>query len=629
MRKEETVGFLKNIAPFHTLGEADLHDISGYMTEESFAPKDIIIKQGMHGLNFYIIKSGLVRVYIPDKEGNEEIRAFMGEGDCFGEMSLLNNKPTSANVQVMENTVCLIYAKEPFLKMVARYPSFMDFFNQVLMHRTRNTHQEFLSKESHITQVESYLYSKQVKDMMSAARGFVSEKSPISDVAKEILHSRMGPHIVVDDRGNPRGLIGIYTIARAMLFEGAGANEPVGGIVEKEYHSIDSNAYFFDALHCMIKHRTNALVVTEEDRLKGVLTGFDLLRFRGRETLSLLRNIDNAADFYQLNIMRGEVEKVLRELMADGALASHACKIVSEFNDKVVKKVIAFAGEVCGPAPCAYAWLGLGSEGRAEQTLFTDQDNAIIFSQGSSNGAAEYFKKFSVVVVNGLHRCGIPLCKADMMASNPKFFGDLEQWKARTTKWIMSGNLDEKDLMDCIVFLDFRVLHGEAGLGKELRSHVINTIREYPSFLRFLAQTVTSISIPIGFFKNFIVEKSGQYKDRLDLKLYGLVPLITSVKILALQHGITETNTLERIRALNQLGVITADQTEALLQAFETFLTLKIRNNLSDIDQGTSFSNHVKPAELLTRQKQILKEAFWAVSELQKKMTAGTALPLF
>ena len=626
VKAEETVVLLKNIAPFHTLDETELNDIARNMTEENFFPKDFIIKQGMHGLIFYIIKSGLVRVYTQNREGNEEVLAFLGEGDCFGEMSLLTNKPTNANVQTMESTACLMYAKERFLNMVERYPAFMDFFNQMVMHRTKNTHQEFLSRESHVTQVEPYLYNKQVKDMMSVKRGFVSEKSLIRDVAKEISQNRMGPRIAVDDQGNPKGLVGIYTIVNSMLFEGAAPDDSVGYIVEKEFHSIDCNSYFFDALHCMIKNKTNALVVTEEDRLKGVITGSDLLRFRGRETLSLLRNIENAPDLYQLNLMRGEVEKVLRELMADGALASHACKIVSEFNDKVVKRVIALAGEKCGFPPCAYAWLGLGSEGREEQTLFTDQDNAIIFDHRPSDGVAEYFRKFSDIVVNGLNQCGIPSCKGDVMATNPKFFGNGEEWKARTSKWIMSQCLEEKEIMFANVFLDFRSLHGEAALEKELRMHVLNLIKENPFFLKFLTQTIVSIPMPIGFFKNFIVEKSGKHKDRLDLKLHGLVPLITCVKIMALQRGITETNTLKRIKELGRLRAITDDQQDALVQAFETFLTLKIRNNLADIDQGKSFGNHVKPAELPTRQKQMLKEAFWAVSELQKTMTVDGML---
>ena len=630
MKEEETVAFLKSIAPFHALDETDLNEIAKHMTEENFYPKDFIIKQGMHGVNFYIIKSGLAKVYMQDSKGNEKLLAFMGEGDCFGEISLMTNKPTTANVQTMENTLCLICTKERFLTMIERYPAFVDFFNQLLMQRTKNTYKEFLLKESHITQVEPYLYSKQVKDMISAKRGTVNDKSLIRDVAADILRNRTGPHIVVDDQRNPKGLVGIHTIVNSILFHGVHPDEPVGNIVEKDFYSIDCNSYFFDALHCMIKNKTNTLVVTEDNRLKGILTGFDLLRFRGRETLSLLRNIENAPDLFQLNIMRGEVEKVLRELMADGAHASHACKIISEFNDKIVKKVIAFAVEVCGEPPCAHAWLGLGSEGRREQTLFTDQDNAIIFANRHSKGAADYFKKFSDFVINGLTQCGISPCKGEVMATNPKFFGDLEEWKIRTSEWLTSQSLEEKESMFANVFLDFRSLHGKPSLEMELRAHVLKCIKENSFFLKFLTQSIIAIPTPIGFFNNFIVEKSGEHKACLNVKLHGLVPLTTCVKIMTLQHGIAETNTLERITALGHLGVITAAQQEMLVQAFESLLTLKIRNNLADIEQGKSFGNHVKPSDLSTRQKQILKEAFWAVSELKQtmKLAGGMSITL-
>lgn len=623
MKAEETVAFLKSIAPYHALDETGLHEIARNMMEESFGPKVFVIKQGTHNLNFYIIKSGLVKAYTHNREGNEEIYAFLGEGDCFGEISLLTNIPTTANVQTMENTVCLIYSKERFLKMVQRYPAFMDFFNQMVMHRTKNSHWEFLAKESHVTQVEPYLYNKKVRDMMSAKHSFVSEKSLIKDVATDILRNRTGPHIVVDGQGNPKGLVGIYTIANSMLLGASAPDDPVEAITEKEFYSIECERYFFDALHCMIKNKTNALVVTEEGHLKGVITGFDLLRFRGREALSLLRNIENAPDLVQLNLMRGEVEKVLRELMADGALASHACKIVSEFNDKIVKRVITLAEEICGPPPCSYAWLGLGSEGREEQTLLTDQDNAIIFAQCPSDGVAEYFRNLSDIVVKGLNECGNPFCKGGLMATNSKLFGDAEEWKARTSKWIASQNLEEKELLFANVFMDFRSLDGDANLEKDLRRHVFTLVNENPFFLKFLTQHVVSIPMPIGFFKNFIVEKSGAHKDRLDLKLHGLMPLINCVKILSLKNGVAVTNTLERIKALAQMRVITTDQKEALVHAFETFLTLKIRNNLTDIDHAKSFGNHIKPAELSTRQKQLLKEAFWAVSELKKTMAIG------
>jgi CBS domain-containing protein len=350
-----------------------------------------------------------------------------------------------------------------------------------------------------------------------------------------------------------------------------------------------------------------------------MLTAFDLFGFRDSEVLSLMRNIEDAADLSQLNLMRREVEKLLRVLIPGGAMTSRACKIVSEFNDKVVKRVIQFAEDACGQSPYPFAWLGLGSEGRREQTLFTDQDNAIIFADCASDHTHEYFKRLSERIVQGLNECGIPLCKGNVMATNPKFFGSLSQWKDRTASWISNTYANEAELMDTYVFLDFRSIHGDQALEKELRRHINELIGKNLFFLKSLAECIVSIPMPIGFFKNFIVEKTGKYKDWLNIKLYGLVPLITCIKILSLQQGLMETNTLERIEGLTEKGVISPDHKEALDQAFETLLTLKIQNNLIDINQGNEFGNYVNPADLSLRQTQLLKEAFRAVFQLQKK----------
>ena len=615
---EGRLPFLKKILPFKMLGDLELLEIAGTMVEKRVPAGEVVIPMGIQGERFYLIKSGLVKVYLLDEEGKEIVLGFLGEGDCCGEISLLTRGPTTAKVQAMEETFMLSQGREDFLRMTQQYPIFYQFFSQILMHRMRMVYKELLTESPGVAQVEPFLYQKQIRDIVSPKEHFCYSQTTVREATEMVITRELPAMVVVDDQQKPRGVIRLSRIARSVLMEGLSPQEPVERIMESDFHSIDSRGYFFDALYQMIKHKTNELIVLDGERVEGILTGFDLLRFRGREVLSLMRNIEEAPTLSQLNGMRAEVEKVLRALMTDGALASHACKIVSEFNDKMVRRVIRLAEEQWGPPPSPYAWLGLGSEGRREQTLFTDQDNALIFSGPSTEVAFDYFKRFSSWVVEGLGQCGIPLCKGGVMASHPKYFGNTEQWRQRTEGWIRTPVLEEKELMDTYVFLDFRSISGELSLEKELKSHVLRRIQEYPSFLKSLAQPMVSIPIPIGFFKNFIVEKTGKYKNRLNIKLNGLVPLITCIKILALHQGIGETNTLERIRTLNQGKMISDDQGESLVQAFETFLTLKIRNNLNDLDQGKELSNHIDPAELSTRQKQVLKEAFWAVSQLQK-----------
>ena len=619
MTEEDKIKFLKNIVPFMSLDDADLQEIAGTVDLSNFPPKEIIIRQGTQGTNFYVIHSGLVKVSLKDKDDKEKVIGFLGEGDCFGEISLLSQGPTTADIQAVEDTVCMIQGGEQFLQMTHKHPIFIKFFNQLLTQRMRVVYKGLLAENTGMSAIEPYLYTKQVKDMVPPMDAFTDETTSIRDAAAKIIGNSLEAMVVLDRDRQAAGVLGLDTIVNAVVLENKDPAKPVKTIMEEDFCEIDGKSYFFDALHWMIKYKTNIMVVKDREKVHGVLTVHDLLRFRGREVLSLIRNIEDATNLSQLNLMRQEVEKVLRVLMADGAMASQACKIVSEFNDKVVKRVIQFAEDACGQPPCNFTWLGLGSEGRREQTLFTDQDNAIIFEDHPSGNNHEYFKRLSERIVQGLNECGIPLCKGDVMATNPKFFGSLSDWKDRTASWIKNFDLSESELMDTYVFLDFRSIHGDQSLEIELKKHTNALVSKYSFFLKTLAESIVSIPLPIGFFKNFIVEKTGKYKDRLNIKLYGLVPLITCTKILALQQGLMETNTLERIEGLAEAKVISIDHKEALGQAFETFLTLKIRNNLADIDQGKDFGSYIDPKDFSTRQKQLLKEAFWAVSELQKK----------
>ena len=248
--------------------------------------------------------------------------------------------------------------------MTQRYPFFYPFFNQLLTQRLRSVYKELLSENPEIGQVEPYLYRKQVKDMISPSQPFCRGEESIQEAAREIVEKGWSTIVVVDEQKKPKGVLGpprghsIRSAGRERS-AGPGGHDHGEGISFHRQEEVP-----LDALHEMVKQKTNKLIVLDEDKVPGILTGFDLLRFRGREVLSLLSNIEGAPGLPELNIMRGEVEKVLRALVTDGALASQACKIVSEFNDKMVPRVIRLAEDEVGLPPSSYTWLGLGSEGK-------------------------------------------------------------------------------------------------------------------------------------------------------------------------------------------------------------------------------------------------------------------------
>jgi CBS domain-containing protein len=614
--------FLGGIEPFSELGGDALQAIAATMEWRRFDAHQRILKQGEQNDTFYIVKTGLAKITMV-RNGVDEIVGFLGEGDFCGATALLAEGVNLSSVEALEDTLCLAQDGRSFSAMTAAHPGFVAFFGKLIVRQSKKVFGKLLTAAAGSSvQVEPFLYSRHVAELLSRNQVFLSPGDTIEDAARRLLDAQVDAAVVVDDACRLVGTIGLRRLVQASLVENSGAATPVGDVAERDYRTVGSDGFFFDALHAMIKAQTDSLVVMTGRRAEGILTSRDLLRFRGREVLTLIRDIEAAEGYDVLNVLRQTVEGVLRTLIADGALASHACEIVSELNDRMARRVIALAEREMGRAPVPYAWLGLGSEGRKEQTLLTDQDNAILFDDPGNNGqrrAVEgYFQVLSERIVHGLDACGFPLCKGNIMATNPKYFGDLKVWKTRTTEWIARNAGEGKDLVDIYTFLDFRVVYGSEPLGETLRSHVINEFGQNSHSLQALAEPIVSVPIPLGFFKHFIVEKNGKYKDMLNMKTHGLLPLTTCVKLLAFERGIGETNTLERMGRLREAGAITRDQAEFTEQAFETFLTFRIRNNLTSLDEGRDFSNNINPSSLTTRQKQLLKDAFLAVSELQK-----------
>lgn len=612
----DKVRFLQSVMPFQALGLPVVRDAAASMAWRELSARTRIISQGVPGTDFYVIKSGLVKVYL-NEGAHETIVAFLGEGDCFGEMSLLSGHQTNAAVEAVEPTICLVQDGRNFIAMAQEYPTVHQFFSQLFGRRMKTVYRELLAEKPGVSQVEPFLFRKTVGEMVSPSQAFCLPWETIRESTGRILEKGVRSVMVVDELLNPLGLLSLDSILRAMILDGRSPEARVEEVMERGFKRIGTHQYFFDALHEMIINDTDTLIAMEGARARGLLTGLDLLHFRGREVLFLSRNIESASELGQLRTATVEIEGVLRTLMADGALASQACHVVSELNNRVVRRIIGLVEARCGKPPCPYAWLALGSAGRRERILLTDQDNAIVFADDSPE-CVRYFTQFSEAVVDALSACGFSHYEGDVMATSPLYFGTVGQWEKRVETQARDSIAGVKNGTAIFGFLDFSLSSGEPWLENMLRSHVLETIRHNPAFLPALGRFVVDTPVPLGFFRNYVVGEGGTYGDKIDLKGDGLVPLVTCIKLLSWQQGIPYTNTLRRIKALETTGALSDDLGDFLEQAFETFLTLKLRADLNDLEQGRAPGNWIDPSSLSTRQKQLLREAFLAVWHLER-----------
>ncbi|HHK60765.1 MAG TPA: histidine kinase, partial [Desulfobacterales bacterium] len=348
----------------------------------------------------------------------------------------------------------------------------------------------------------------------------------------------------------------------------------------------------------------------------------------GSSPYYLFKEINKQPQIKDLYPLAGKTVEVVRHLLKEGAQAGNITRMISIINDEIVKRLLILLEEELGPPPLPYCWLLLGSEGRREQTFRTDQDNALVYAdppdEETARRAAAYFERFAKAAIDHLVACGYPLCPGEIMASNPKWRQPLAVWKQYFDRWIMTPEAEQ--ILHATIFFDFRPRHGAFALADDLRRYLLSRIRRQEIFLLHLARECLTSKAPLSFFKNFIVEKDGAYRNRLDIKHRGIAPFVNFARVLALKHGVKETNTLARLKILAEEGQISNDLATQARHAYEFQMYLRIVHQLQQIDDGEEPDNYIDPSQLSDLEKRTLKEAFSTIERLQEALR--TIFPL-
>jgi CBS domain-containing protein len=340
---------------------------------------------------------------------------------------------------------------------------------------------------------------------------------------------------------------------------------------------------------------------------------------QGSSPLSFAKDLESQNSIEGLVPVSVKINRVVGLLLKEGARASNITKIITELNDRLVRKVLELAEKKFGNPPLPYCWLSLGSEGRKEQTFKTDQDNAIVFADPETVSQEEearcYFAGFTTYVKDSLLRCGFPACPADYMASNPRWCQPLRTWKKYVADWVATPTPDA--ILNALTFFDFRPVYGDQVLAEDLRTYVIGILKDQKVFLGHLANMAIKNTPPIGFFKSFVVEKDGAHKNELNLKVKGVAPLVDIIRLFALERGIRETSTLERIATLRGTHTIVQEYADEFEHAFEFIMLLRIHHQFSQLSVGGAPDNFIDPNKLSGLEKRSIKDAFHLITKVQ------------
>jgi CBS domain-containing protein len=463
--------------------------------------------------------------------------------------------------------------------------------------------------------VDPYAYRHRMADLMSAPPVVVRADLPVADAMKRMLERRISS-IFVSDAGDLGGQLSEYGIVteRDMMRHlsaagAAGFAAPLGALATRPLVSIRAAAFAYRAIGRMDRLKIRHLAVRDEDgRLVGVVSARDLLKLRAAAAINLDDAIEVASTATELAAAWSSLPSVAQSLIAEGVEAPVIAEIVSEELRAMTRRCALLAetemlAEGRGAAPCRYAVLVLGSGGRGESLLAADQDNAVVFAQGEPEGPEDFwFAAFAEKFTALLDRSGIPLCKGGVMARNPQWRGSLATWEARIADWVRRSR--PEDLLNVDIFYDMRSVGGDHALGAELQARAFALAEGEIAFAKGLGERAAAPANPFTLLGGFRLEHG-----RIDLKRFGLFPVVALARALSIRHGIREVSTHARLHGLAASGIGSAPEIARLASAHAVVLKAMLHQQSRDLLAGIPVSNKVAPPELSADDQTALKAA--------------------
>lgn len=616
---EDVIEFLKRVPPFEFLSYEVINSVT-VKTSMEYYPRGthILLQDGPPSEFLYVIKKGGVKVY-RRVENEEIIIDYRSEGDSFGFVSLMSGDKSRANVVAIDDTICYLIPKETIMTLINKYPEVRDFFLRSFMnvYLDKGYRDDQIKKAIAYT-VDKILFTTPVEEVATKNVVTVTENTSIRDAAKIMCDKSISSLIVIDNQGIPLGIITDKDLRKKVVASARNVDEPVKTIMSYPIIKIEAKDFCFDAVVKMLKYNIHHLLVIKNGKISGIITNHDIMMLQGYSPITIVRDLEFHQTVEGLINATKQINTFVGNLLSQGAKASNITRIITEINDRIVRKIIQFAEREFGQPPVPYCWIALGSEGRKEQTFMTDQDNALIYAdppQTQQEAVQKYFLEFTNYIKENLLKCGFPPCPGDIMASNPKWCQPIKVWKKYFSQWIYMPKGENINLSN--IFFDFRGIYGDLTLEENLRDYLLETVKDQKVFLGYLANLAVRNKPPLGFFKTFVVEKSGEHKDKLNLKIKGIAPIVDIIRLFSLEKGIKETSTLERIEILKNKHTVIRDYADEIVYAFEFLTLLRIRHQYEQIIQGKMPDNFIDPESLSNLEKKLLKDTFQLISKLQ------------
>ena len=632
---ERVVADLRKYPPFDELAPDILQGLAESVSLTYHEEGEIIFHKGdsLRDHAFMVMK-GAVRLF-DSVEDKEVLVDLCDEGDIFGVRAIFSKHDYVLTAQVAEESLLFELPVDRIRHLLETDPRFSLFFAgafaksvEEIEHTLTEALDPCLSRfreQSYMTFLENE--TLEVKPVASVVT--CSPDILIREAAKIMSDKGIGSIIVVSPERHPLGIVTDTDLTKKVVsVPGSVKEQPVSTIMSSPVYTISGGKTIADMVMLMVKTKLRHFCITEDGSAQSPITGIisehDIIISEGNNPAVIMKAVMQASGPDQLKEQRDKAESLLQVYIEQDVAMHFISNIVTEINDAIITRAIDFSlqelddeGTVQRPE-IGFCWLSLGSEGRKEQLLRTDQDNAILYEDPPPDAAEqvhEYFLALGKKVTGMLQHCGFVRCPADIMASNPVWCQPVSAWKRYFSKWIVTP--EPKAVMHSTIFFDFRPVYGQTELGAELKQEIFSLISKNRGFLGFFAKNALQNPPPLGFFRNFLVEKSRDHANEFDIKARAMMPLCDAARVLTYELTVPEyLSTAERFKRLEKLVPGMQDLGTEAAAAYEFLMRLRAVNGLANGNSG----RYIKPETLNKLERQTLRNVFSTIEKVQKML---------
>lgn len=621
---ERIADFLKNFPPFSSLSFVELVTIANEIQVLHLEKNKVLFKVGdqTHSF-FYIVKDGAIGLSVTS-DVDEALIDKCDEGDILGLRPFFAKDNYLMTAKAREESLVYAIPIEIFKPYVSKNQDVLSFLLESFASNTRNPYDKE-NKGKLIS--ENVIYDDQNSEIQFF-QPISYTKNPITTTRKDLVKNvaqlmtkRKIGSVIIEENQLPLGIVTDKDLRSKIATGLFSIDITVDQIMSAPVITVPENISIAETQMMMLKHNIGHLCVTEDGSNKspiiGIISEHDVVVAQANNPGVLLKQTKRSTRSKELKVVREKLTDLIQNSLDKNIPIQHISNIAGELNNAITKRAVELAIEKMDASPpTQFAWLSIGSQGRKEQLLITDQDNALVFDDVEDenyDSTKKYFLELADKVTKTLNKIGFEFCPAEMMASNPMWCKSLSDWNNQFNTWINTPG--EKGILMCSIFFDYDVAFGDEKLVDLMTDNIFKQLKNNELFYAYLGTDALRNPPPLGFFRQFLVENDGEHKDAFDIKSRALMPLIDAARLLTLSLDVKGIqNTYNRYKKLAEIEPQNAELFDNCAEAFSVLSRFRTEEGL----QNNSTGRYLNLNELSKTDKVKLKYAFQPIREVQE-----------